>query len=142
MKWVGAAATILLLVVWIGSRWHRFESFNGAGYGLGVTGGQLLILQPLVDLPWDWHWSFQTYEELALFGWWFDRNRWPHSQVTQVPLWFPALISLLATAAAWRADFAHRRRARAGTCSSCNYDRAGLAPNAVCPECGSLPNSN
>jgi len=29
-----------------------------------------------------------------------------------------------------------RARARAGLCWSCAHDRAGLAPDAACPECG------
>jgi hypothetical protein len=28
------------------------------------------------------------------------------------------------------------RRRRTGRCIKCGYDRAGLAPNAACPECG------
>jgi hypothetical protein len=32
----------------------------------------------------------------------------------------------------------HWRRQRAGRCVSCGYDRAGLAAEVVCPECGHL----
>jgi len=35
-----------------------------------------------------------------------------------------------------RLDMLARRRARIGCCPKCNYDRAGLAPGSVCPECG------
>ena len=50
-----------------------------------------------------------------------------------IPLWIP-LIALIAIAiAAWRITL--RRRA-AGRCRKCRYPRAGLAPGAPCPECG------
>jgi hypothetical protein len=37
----------------------------------------------------------------------------------------------------WRLDILAGRRAQLNLCPKCNYDRAGLAPGAVCPECGS-----
>ena len=35
------------------------------------------------------------------------------------------------------AEALSRRRARLNLCRKCNYDRTGLALDAVCPECGS-----
>ena len=36
---------------------------------------------------------------------------------------------------------AAQRRARAGCCTGCGYERRGLAADAVCPECGTVPTS-
>lgn len=53
-----------------------------------------------------------------------------------MPLWFPALLSLLPTAWAWRLEAVSKRRAKVGKCVSCGYDLSGLKAAAVCPECG------
>jgi hypothetical protein len=61
------------------------------------------------------------------------------------PLW-PGFVvnTLLAAAAGWLVLTAlgsarwHWRRRR-GHCAYCGYSRRGLAPNAVCPECGTNP---
>ncbi len=44
-------------------------------------------------------------------------------------LWTPAALLL-------RSGTLARRRAVTGSCPACGYDRRGLAPGAVCPECG------
>lgn len=44
-------------------------------------------------------------------------------------LWTPAALLL-------RSGTLARRRAVMGSCPACGYDRRGLAPGAVCPECG------
>ena len=56
-----------------------------------------------------------------------------------MPRWFPCLLSLLATVAAWRFDAKYLRRVREGACPACGYDRAGLAAGSLCPECGMQP---
>jgi hypothetical protein len=49
---------------------------------------------------------------------------------------YPVALTLIPAAILWYAD--HRRR-RPGLCGSCGYDRAGLAADAKCPECGTVP---
>lgn len=50
-----------------------------------------------------------------------------------LPLWIP-----LAVCAALAMAITHRRRVaiQRGCCKKCGYSLAGLAANAVCPECG------
>lgn len=77
----------------------------------------------------------------ASLNWWFSWAFGAAGFQVMIPLWFPALLSLFATALAWRADAKHTCRARLGHCTECGYDRAGLAPVAPCPECGNAPKS-
>lgn len=53
-----------------------------------------------------------------------------------VPYWIPTLVLGVATAAFFGTGRRARRWARLGCCLACGYDRAGLAKDAVCPECG------
>jgi hypothetical protein len=48
----------------------------------------------------------------------------------------PALVTSIPAALLWYAD---RRRLRPGACGGCGYDRAGIAPDTACPECGKVP---
>lgn len=57
--------------------------------------------------------------------------------VLQLPLLL--LVSSTTGAWLWRCHSIRARLARTGEiCHSCGYSRAGLAPDAPCPECGSL----
>jgi len=70
-----------------------------------------------------------------MFSWIVDSHGWN----VDVPMWIPLGVLLGATSGAWWLDAAARRRARVGLCAACGYERAGLAPGAVCPECGKAP---
>jgi hypothetical protein len=53
-----------------------------------------------------------------------------------VSLWWATGISLLP--AAWFLWSAWRHRPQTACCTQCGYTREGLAPEAACPECGSV----
>ncbi len=67
----------------------------------------------------------------------FERFTAGSSLVTAVHV--PHWLLVIVFAAPWASHARHaraRRRIRAGQCARCGYDRAGLAPEKACPECG------
>lgn len=50
-----------------------------------------------------------------------------------MPLYFLTLLLAMLTTALWWRD---RRGFARGRCAECGYDLAGIASDAVCPECG------
>jgi hypothetical protein len=94
--------------------------FNSALQGPGPSDQ---ALAPALQLPWDWFPSVG-----------FGIN--PTAFVIDVPLWLTAFLSATVALMVWRP---WRLRIGEGCCPSCNYDRAGLAADAKCPECGTVP---
>jgi len=136
VKWGGAGLTVLLVVVWIGSGWWNVVWRSNGNLVTVVNWGEVYFEwienRPVLDLESPFFVSTHGFE----LSWWpYLRNRNPY-WVASIPLCYPALLSLVATAAAWRADAKYMRRAPVGLCAGCGYDRAGLAAGAVCPECG------
>jgi len=138
VKWGGAVLTVLLVVVWIGSAWWVVV-WTDAGGSYGLQGGQAVFSEPQILLeP-----GLTFFRVRAIgprpFAWWFDRSQGFSGRYWHfIPLWPLPLLSLLATAAASRADAKYLRRVRVGLCAKCGYDRAGLVAGAVCPECGGM----
>ncbi|HVU63420.1 MAG TPA: hypothetical protein VHC70_05555 [Phycisphaerales bacterium] len=139
IKWGGAAVTLLLVVVWIGSGWVRclWRSVNTS---VQVDAGILVVIRDptvttvLPNRPPGWQYAIQPHASLR----WFMARRTAGSLTAlYIPLWLPALACLLCTTGAWRLDVLARRRARLKLCPKCHYDRARLAAGAKCPECGS-----
>lgn len=149
IKWGGAAAAAVLVVVWFASAWW------GAGYVsrtfvCGIDPGRLVVKS-----GWDtgistrtrfeararrgfepWRWKIEGEGDWSTL----DGKRvpmWDGVWLLIVPLWMPVVCLLLISAVAWRLDVLARRYGRAGKCVRCGYDRAGLAAEAKCPECGS-----
>jgi hypothetical protein len=135
IKWGGAAVTLLLVVVWIGSGWWAIDK-NTRFMTFSVVGGEGVFLWYPFDyqLPKEWQVRYRKPGPS-----WNGAGTWDtksDSWVIAIPLWIPALGSLAIGMIAWRLDTLARRRARLNLCPKCNYDRAGIAADAVCPECG------
>jgi hypothetical protein len=159
IKWVGAAVTVLLVVVWMGSVWH-FALWRGTGrWSISLDGGAI-----------DFGPSMYRVTSLGggggplelLLGKLFDRAAIPHPEPTgffyapgrgsmfwvprwgtapaagwwvRVPLWPGIPVAFVSTLWIWLTD-SRASRSERGHCLKCNYDRAGIAKDAVCPECG------
>jgi hypothetical protein len=146
IKWGGAAVTLLLVVVWIGSGWWETSELHLPVVTFAIDRGRLYIhSSDFIDFPRDWpggSWprgefvrSFDLDWRPECFG---GSARW---WGVMIPLWMIFALTSLATLVAWRFETLARRRARRlNLCPKCDYDRAGLvggAAGAVCPECGS-----
>ena len=140
IKWGGAAVTVLLVVVWIGSGWWSVGWTSGRYGSVSVGGGQVIAMWcDTSSLKSDIGWRFRERASapyVSRFRYCLSFGSAPGLWFAQIPLWCVAPIPLCATAAAWRLDTLARRRARLNLCPKCNYDRTGLAVGAVCPECG------
>jgi len=79
--------------------------------------------------------------ELRPLAWWFEIGGTRALRIW-IPFWTITLPTIALTVFAWRRDAAARRRALHNHCPACGYDRAGLAANSVCPECGGVAESN
>ncbi len=140
VKWCGSVLSLLLLTVWIGSNWWGVSRIDvhatrgatawyiGAGQvrftRLGVTWiRQVPLNLTRTTAPFDVGWDLAD-----LFS--------PPVTEVHVPLWWPLVAAVGATAQAWRPDIRTWRRARRGECLVCGYDLAGAAGGAACPECG------
>ncbi len=151
IKWGGAAVTVLLVVVWIGSwRWSisywRYRThFNTELFAL--NNGRIRTYVELgkldqedINAPTEW---CTPASRPPSHQRWFYLNRCSYGRDLTVyfidaPIWGAAALALLATIIAAHLDARARRRARLDLCSTCTYDRTGLAPDVVCPECGTL----
>ena len=141
VKWGGAAATVLLVVVWIGSAWwavtwesREFKEFRICAGRISLADYRSLRVRSTGQ---GWEASPIRYR----FLWTSEMRSLQGAWEVVVPLWMLTLPSLIVTVAAGRLDTLARRRARLNLCPTrgCNYDRTGLAAGAVCPECGKLP---
>ena len=136
VKWGGAVVTVLLVVVWIGSGWWQICWERAPDRYVVIAGGLLR----LCDDNSSHGVRLGLFREIARadspLRWWFYAD--PDRTFPQfgIPLWLPAVISLAVVITARRLETLARRRARLEFCARCNYDRAGLAAGAVCPECG------
>lgn len=143
VKWGGTVLLVLLVGLCIFSRGRYISYLVTKRSLLSLTRGQIGFSKSQRDGGEFWAYFkemlAESYDESSLEGpynWRFEYFRGNSDWNLSVPLWFPIALVLLPTALAWRFDILAHRRARMGNCPTCNYDRAGLAADAVCPECG------
>jgi hypothetical protein len=145
LKWAMSCAAVVLLVAYIGSaRWI-------AGWATRATPTRAVY----VDLKSGWIWlsiedSWSVPDSYSGFDL-LKAGRQPWHVEWPFPLWehsrsangrtryvsvsiAPIMLAAgLVAFAMWRSDL---RRMPPGACPQCGYDRAGLAFEAPCPECG------
>ena len=136
VKWGGAAVTVLLGVVWIGSGWWNLTYRTSGGLKYLIAGGAFGIERPsyvpgfVLNSEWNWErGKFSRY-------WLPEFHSFAKTWNVFLPLWMPAGVAAAIMVFAGHLDTPARRRARLNLCPKCNYDRSGLAAGAVCPECG------
>lgn len=151
LGWPLLTLGMLVAAVWITSRWCvvffvvRTSSFE-------IANGSLSIATPYITTR-----AFATPNESP--GWetwlgWNDeitaygaqqRSRaivWTSGEVAtgfwyaRVLLWPIPLLLCTPAAFLLHSGVRARRRALTGICAACGYNLAGLAPSALCPECG------
>ena len=130
---------MLLVGLWLWSGWGTAGHWSNR-WSAGVAAGEVWVAWwPLPDDPLGSYWLASVPKTIPEWGWWVHSDVRGLFTARSVPLWIPIVLVACATLAAWRLDSLARRRANPGVCPKCNYDRTGLAPTAVCPECGTKP---
>jgi hypothetical protein len=141
IKWGGAAVTVLLVVVWVGSRWGG-AWYYGKQFHASVGGGRFQLDYysngaPFVATGFSAgidEWPIGPRFELCGF---FRFN--PTAWVVWMSILPLAAVPGAASLCAWRLDTLARRRAKLNPCAKCGYDRTGISKDAKCPECGAVP---
>jgi hypothetical protein len=141
IKWIGAVVTVVLLLVWVGSRWYGFGLYTRSSSNLaGVFGGRLVLVwtMPLSSQLRDLRGSFDFQVGTQPFHWWFEFRSDVSSRMREIaiPTWSLALLTATPTVWLWRRDRRRRRAEAANCCRTCGYSRTGLPADRACPECG------
>jgi hypothetical protein len=152
--WALVALSLLVAGVWAASGWRCVQWWKGDAYwycangsvGVNVQAGSgarlrqeerpIFALADRQSLSWRvWYptWSKSIHRDLAVVAYGGDRVDFWYTAVSLWPipllLWTSAVLLL-------RSGYLARRRANTGMCGKCNYNLAGLTPDAPCPECG------
>jgi hypothetical protein len=147
MKWGGPILAVVISFGWWRSGSTSIEYLGPDDWMAIVSNGQVSVsyeayfiaeIERIVGVPQDRGLRIEpVHPSIQKMRWWFG-GAWeePENKFVSVPLWFPLAIVVGLSVMGWRMEIAARRRARIGNCSKCNYNRAGLAPEASCPECG------
>lgn len=118
---VGVAMALALSLV-------RTTGVEVPGIGFGVGGG-CLVIEHVDQQPTGWDFG----PAMPLLAWWPGLMGTDPGWMFLLPLWIPLAATGLTTAGVWRRWWSWQPST---ACRSCGYDRSGLAPSSVCPECG------
>ena len=138
IKWGGAAVTVLLVVVWVGSGWWWIGRTEYGHFHPVIGNGRITLIYTTYPLNLS-HRVPGIYVERLESIWWawgFEWENYGGIRALRMPLWPFALASSASYALAWRLDTLARRRAKLNLCPKCGYDRTGILQDAKCPECG------
>jgi hypothetical protein len=151
-KWACTAVAMMVLALTVASRWwmvsYGWRGSGGAPYHVGIGTGVVTYERNIAfekrPTGWDlrasagWQWGFVSAEipgnqwRLGVYYYSSPGFGW----ALGVTLVYVAALASLPAALLWYAD---RRRFGPHACSECGYDRRGLAADAKCPECGTVP---
>ena len=151
LKWFGLCACVLTIGFFILGGWYvpKFTLCSSRwSFGADVSSGSLGVLwansrEQLLGLPETdgLHAGLEPrkpgYPRWRWQAWWgLGTIQSPPLTIGLIPLHIFLIAFALPTAALFYFD----RRARTpSSCARCGYDRAGLAVESPCPECGSRP---
>jgi hypothetical protein len=142
-KWTSLALTIVLVGLWITSRWlavqyryvHNFRTLGSLW----------------VDGRFEIQWSFvkDHFIPESSYGWqtWRPDGVWNFDfrfametptdyGLLRVPGCVPEVVTMASFMILLKSDRVTKQRSKAGKCVRCEYDRGGLSTDAKCPECG------
>lgn len=137
-----------VLVAWLTSYLGFGSWYNGRDFAIILDPGSFRFgrsesthrLSPGFDLYF-FSWEFRTWRDLAPSLWPWLRG--PRGWVVEVCFYQIAVLLLaVIVLTRWRAKAKVRRARLRGECIGCGYDRKGLDPSALCPECGKEPRSS
>jgi len=135
---VAVVAIAVMILTWVGSTWFQAGWAGSRGSMVWLEGGRIYIIrQNVTNYPAE-HvgWAYGSHD--TPFRWWYeDRLAWPFG--IAMPIWPLTIVLGVGT---WVGRWVrHRARVRTAliACVHCGYERKGLLPDSVCPECGHPP---
>jgi hypothetical protein len=144
-RWGLTALTAAVIVAWVMSRWWTVGFVLDSGTNIGLAAGTVacdLSRSTVAQHAEPERGFYCTRDDPGVnLGMFWLPHLVPHPwyEIIIVPLWFLALPLAAGTALAWRTPVRLALRRRRGACVKCGYARAGLAADAVCPECAAAP---
>jgi hypothetical protein len=129
----------MLTIIWISSAWWSMGWNRRDRIFLRVGAGRFGFMQAKRGVVISVSPGLQFGAIKRTFRWWLTWEEDNIFRELDIPTWTLVALAAATATGAWRLDTLARRRARAGLCPACNYDRRGIPAASVCPECGAAP---